>query len=36
MMMSKKDNEIKDHAGQVNTRKPAGQGLGDNLSLIHI
>lgn len=30
MMMTKKDNEIKDHAGQVNTRKPAGQGLGDH------
>ena len=28
--MTKKDNEIKDHAGQVNTRKPAGQGLGDH------
>lgn len=30
MMMTKKDNEIKDHAGQVNTRKPASQGLGDH------
>ena len=28
--MTKKDNETKDHAGQVNTRKPAGQGQEDD------